>query len=184
MTKAKKSAKEVAFEHRRDGIGVVESARFLGVSRKTIQRWRAQGPGFPCKKIRPERRRLNSSQEEAVIKYVEEEPGQFQDRIVDFVLRTFGKKISQQTVSNILKRNDITRKRGTRVNMKYEPEKGMRFLEDLRGLATPLIASLDEMSVMLNPAPSYGYALRGRRAVIPQPSRRTVSFLNPELDLF
>ena len=36
-------------------------------------------------------------------------------------------------------------------------------------------ASIDEMSVMLNSAPSYGYAPRGQRAVILQPSRRTVS---------
>ena len=177
MTKAKKSAKEVAFEHRRDGIGVVESARALSVSRKTIQRWRAQGPGFPCKMLRPQRRKLTPSQEEAVLAFVAERPGQFQDQIVEFVLRTFGIQISQQTVSNILKRNDVTRKRGSRVNNKCSVDKGMQFLEEFRDLNTPLIASLDEMSVMLNLAPTHGYAPRGRRAVIPQPSRRTVSYM-------
>ena len=36
-------------------------------------------------------------------------------------------------------------------------------------------ASIDEMLVVLNSAPSYGYAPRGQRAVILQPSKSTVS---------
>ena len=111
------------------------------------------------------------------MRFVEEKPGQFQDQSADFVLRTFDIQISQQTVSNILKRNDFTRKRGSRVNNKYDVDKGKRFLEDFRRLDTPLIASLDEMSVMLNLAPTHGYALKGQRAVVRQPSKRTVSYM-------
>ena len=38
-------------------------------------------------------------------------------------------------------------------------------------------ASIDEMSVMLDLAPFYGYAKRGQRAVIKQPGKRTVSYM-------
>ena len=177
MTKATKSAKEIAFEHRRKGIGVVESARTLGVCRKGIQRWRAQGQEFPCRKARPDRRRLDATQEQAILGFVDSKPGQFQDQIVDFVDEQFGIKISQPTISRLLRRNNLTRKQGTRVNYKFDEGKGRQFLEDIREINTPLIASLDEMSVMLNLAPTHGYALRGRRAVIPQPSRRIVSYM-------
>lgn len=38
------------------------------------------------------------------------------------------------------------------------------------------MASIDECSVMLNLAPTYGWAPRGQRAVIRQPGKRTVSY--------
>ena len=80
-------------------------------------------------------------------------------------------------MSRTLKRNGITRKRGTRLNQRYKAGRGLQFLDDIRKTPMSSVAALDEMSVMLNIAPSYGYVLRGKRAVISQPSRRTVSFM-------
>ena len=62
-----------------------------------------------------------------------------------------------------------------RQNHKFDEGKARRFLGDIREIRTPFIASLDELSVMLNHAPTHGYGLRGRRAVVSQPRRRTVS---------
>ena len=39
--------------------------------------------------------------------------------------------ISRSTASNILTRNGLTRKRGTRVNLKYKPEKGRQYLPSI-----------------------------------------------------
>ena len=86
--------------------------------------------------------------------------------------------LSGQPLTEIIRRNDYTRKRGTRPNNKYSVLKGMQFLNGIRDIyrSDPSkFASIDEMSVMLNSAPSYGYARRGQRAVILQPSKRTVS---------
>ena len=52
------------------------------------------------------------------------------------------------------------------MNIRYDAEKGMSFLEDIRLIYNSLIASIDEMSVMINAAPTYGYASRGQMAVI------------------
>ena len=53
----------------------------------------------------------------------------------------------------------------------------MQFLDEMRFAYSPLTASIDEMSVMLNIAPLYGYAPRGQRAIVRQPSKRTVSYM-------
>ena len=77
-----------------------------------------------------------------------------------------------------MKRNSVTRKRGTsstRVNLRYIKERYARFLENIRSIHTPLTASVDESSIMLKMAP-YGWAPRGQCAAIPQSSLRTVSY--------
>ena len=174
--KAKQSVRTLAMQHLENGATIASTAASVRVSRRTVQRWKKQAEN--CDKIlRPERRSLNQQQEEAVIKFVEQRPGIYMKHIVQFVSETFGIGISRDTASRIMRRNNITRKKGTRVNNRFRPDLGKQFLDEISSTYTPLIASIDEMSIMLNSAPSHGYATRGKRAVIPQPSRRTVSYM-------
>lgn len=121
---------------------------------------------------------MTTSQEKGVLNFIQGKAGSFLDEIVDFVAKTWNVRISCRTASRMLRRNKYTRKRGTRRNHKFSVIRGMQFLAEIRELyiSTPAaFASIDEMSVMLNIVPSYGYAPHGQRAVITQPNRRTVS---------
>lgn len=123
---------------------------------------------------RAKSRKLTPEQEAEVLAFVDGNAGVFLDEVKDFVAETHGTAISTSTASRLLAKHECTRKRGTRVNVKYKTEKGMRFLEDIRPIFenNPIMfASLDEMSMMLNLAPTYGYARKGRRAIILQPGK-------------
>ena len=109
--------------------------------------------------------------------FVATTPGLFLDEIANHVWQTQGISISARLISKILARSDITRKRGTRVHIRYNVERGLQFLHEVRSCYSILTASLDEMAVMLNMAPTHGWAPRGKRAVIRQPSKRTVSYM-------
>ena len=176
-----KGVRELAFTHKNDGKSAREIAAMLKVSQGTIQLWFKQGPMHPMQGVRKieraNRRTLTPIQEGGLLPYIEAQPDSALSDIIDFVSNRYCVRISRNAVSRILKRNDTTRKRGTRQNIKYGREKGVRFLEDVKSSYTDSYASIDEMSVMLNLAPSYGYAKRGQRAVIRQPGKRTVSYM-------
>ena len=123
------------------------------------------------------RRKLTQEKEQAVLKLIAGRPGSVVEDSVEYVSETFLVTTSRFTASRMLKGYGLTRKRGTRLKLRYNADKGLQFLEDIPSSFSPLLASIDEMSVMLNVAPSYGYAPRGQRAVLSQPSRRTVSYM-------
>ena len=181
--KSKKTINDLAVERRIDGSSTAQIADFLKVSQRTIQRWVKKGKTVLSEKFsRVKSRKLTPEQEDQVLAFVDGNAGIFLDEVKDFVAETHGTAISTSTASRLLAKHEYTRKRGTRVNVKYKTEKGMRFLEDIRPIFenNPIMfASLDEMSLMmiLNLAPTYGYARKGRRAVIPQPGKRTVAYM-------
>ena len=179
--KSKKTTKDLALDRNDEGYSTAQIASFLKVSQRTIQRWiQKSRTALPGKSARLKSKRLTSQQENGVLKFVEDNAGVFLDQVKASAFDTYDVSISIPTASRLLSKNNITRKRGTQVNTKYIPERGLRFLEDLRPTydSNPVMfASLDEMSVMLNLAPNYGYARKGRRAFIPQPSKRTVSYM-------
>ena len=156
-------------------------ADFLGVSQRTIQRWLKQGRTLLHEKSqRLNSRKHTTQQEDGVLEFLEKNAGVFLDEVKDFVSATYGVSISVPTACRLLSKHEITRKRATRVNVKYRSEKGMRFLEEIRPIYNNnpvMFASLDEMAVMLNLAPTYGYARKGRRAIVPQPGKRTVTYM-------
>ena len=176
-----KTIKDLAVERRIDGSSTAQIADFLKVSQRTIQRWVKKGKMVLSEKFsRVKSRKLTPEQEDEVLAFVDGNAGIFLDEVKDFIAETHGTAISTSTASRLLAKHEYTRKRGTRVNVKYKTEKGMRFLEDIRPIFenNPIMfASLDEMSVMLNLAPTYGYARKGRRAVIPQPGKRTAAYM-------
>ena len=172
-----KEIRDLAVARSGDGKSIAEVASFLEVIEQTVRNWTKNEPIYGTVKVcRIDNRRLSPQQEQKVLKFVAERPGLFQDGIVTYVAKTFAVEITRFTASRILKRNAITRKRGTRVNIRYCVERGVQFLDEMRFAYSPLIASIDEMSVMLS-APLYGYAPRGQRAIVRQPSKRTVSYM-------
>ena len=179
--KSKKTIKTFALDCHEEGDSTAKIAAFLEVSQRTIQRWVKKGRSVIVEKTsRLKSRKLTEEQQESVLEFVEKNSGIFQDQVVNFISETHGVSISTSTVSRILIENGFTRKKGTRMNLKYKVEKDMRFLEDIRPLydQNPIMfASLDEMSVMLNLAPTCGYARKGVRAIVSQPGKRTVSYM-------
>ena len=158
--KSKQTIRDLAADLKSKGYSTGETARILDVSRRTIQRWNKEAGPPVVQTSRPERRKLSALQEQAVLEFIQGKPGTFQDEIVDFAAKNWDVSISVRTASRILRRNNYTRKRGTRVNNRFSVIRSMQFLVELRELYSATqapFASIDEMSVMLNLAPSYGY---------------------------
>ena len=173
-----KEVRDLALSHLNDGKTTKEVACFLKVSQRTIRNWKKAGPIIGERKLdRVSRRCLTPIQEEGVLAMIQECPGILLDDIVEFVAQRYCVTASRFAISRLMKRNSITRKRGTRMNIKYDVQRGLDYLAEIKSVYSESFASLDEMSVMLNIAPTYGYAVRGQRAVIRQPGRRTVSYM-------
>lgn len=166
--RSRETIKNLALDRNDEGLSTAQIADILRVSQRTIQRWIQKGRTQLPKRIpRPKSRRLTVQQGKGVLKFIEDNAGVFLDQVKDFVSETYGVSISSSTASRILSKNDVTRKRGTRVNTKYRPDRGTRFLEEVLLIydSNPIMsASIDQMSVMLNLAPTYVYA---RQVVAP-----------------
>jgi len=89
-----------------------------------------------------------------------------QQQRADYVFRQIGKKISQQTISLLLKKLGITRKKLTYHYIQLNKEKAKAFNEEIKPLLKefPFI-SLDECSFYPNLNPRFGYSFEGSRAV-------------------
>ena len=175
--KANRSIRELALERLQDGVSTSEIAESLKVSKRTVQRWKKEGNNYGAKQVRLKSRKLTDEQEESVLKFIEKKPGVYAKNIVAYAAENFKVKICKTTVHNLFRKHNITRKVGTRVNHRYKVELGRQYLAELQESYTPMFGSIDEASVMLNLTATHGYAIKGKRAVIPQPSRRTVSYM-------
>ena len=127
---------DLALAHINDGQSTAQTAMSVKVSQRTVQRWikrsrfrrKGQSP-------RPASRKLAT-----VLEFVTNRPGTCMEEIVEHMSETHGVRVSRFTAARIMCRHRITRKRGTRVNIRYDAEKGMSFLEDICSI---LIASID-----------------------------------------
>ena len=172
------SIRALAFEHLSDGATKSDTAKHIRVHRSTVYRWTRQGRDRKKEaRVRLNRRKLTLGQEREVLAALRKMPSMSLAQIAEYAISRFHVRISSRGVSNIISRNGFTRKKGTKLNIKYQRDLGSRYLEELRARYTPMIASLDEASFMLNLAPTYGWAPKGQRAVISQPGKRTVSLL-------
>jgi Winged helix-turn helix len=97
-----------------------------------------------------------------------------QQERADYVSRQIGKKISQQTISLLLKKLGITRKKLTFHYTQLNKEKAKTFNEKIKPLLLkgfPFIA-LDECSFYPNQDPRFGYSFEGSRAIARKPSHK------------
>ena len=131
-----------------------------------MHRWLRQGRQLNRQKTpRPTRRKLAPDQERELLDMVDCKPGLTLAFIAKHALECFGTAVSERTVSNLMTRNKITRKKGTKVNIDYKHKLGMEYLQDIRQIYLLLLCSLDEESLMLNLAPAYGWAMGGLQEV-------------------
>ena len=99
--------RDLAFIHKSRGITSAESAKFLDVSQRTVQRWLKHGKRCGEKKFRIDRRTLSAEHERHLVAFVEEKPDVVLEQIVEYVSQTFSITISCSTASRILSRNDL-----------------------------------------------------------------------------
>jgi len=95
-----------------------------------------------------------------------------QQERANYISGQMGQKISQQTVSLLLKKLGITRKKLTFHYNQLNVEKAKKFNEEIKPLLldnVPFIA-LDECSFYPNLDPRYGYSFEGSRAIAKKPS--------------
>ena len=117
-----KAVLDLAFAHKNDGKSTKQIAAMLRVSQRTIRNWFKQGPMHPMQGIRKidraRRRTLSPKQEEGLLAFMEDNPGQTLADISTFISSRYCVTVSCKSVSRILNSNHITRKRGTKQNIK------------------------------------------------------------------
>ncbi|KAJ3321159.1 hypothetical protein HDU93_003425 [Gonapodya sp. JEL0774] len=91
------------------GVKVADIAKASQVSIRTIHRWIKLSTTKP-KKISGRKRKLSSIQEWALVAWLEAENGRTQADGVEMVKRKYGLSITQQSVSNIVRRVERKRK--------------------------------------------------------------------------
>jgi len=96
-----------------------------------------------------------------------------QQERANYISQQIGQKISQQTISLLLKKLGITRKKLTSHYNQLDEEEAKAFNEEIKPLLdkTPFIA-LDECSFYPNSDPRFGYSLKGERAIAKIPSHK------------
>ena len=155
------------------GKGKPEIADILGVKRNTIYRWIRAGRGrMPPRGPRYGKRKLSVAQEQAVVARVRSSPSTTLRCLAHYIHDTVSIPVAVSTVALILKRAHFSHKKAVKRNTEYDIQKGSLFLQQVRPLLCPTLASIDEASFHLNSAPRYAWALRGHRAVVTRPMVR------------
>lgn len=173
--------RDLAFSLFERGRTRKEVADILQVSTRTISRWRARGNvKLPKRGPRLGKRRLTVHQEQTMVAKCESNASTSMRELVTFSSVTFGVKISIATAARILDRAVFTHKKAVKRNTEYDEDKARRFVREIIRPTLERwpsrIASIDEAGFHLNCAPSYGWAKRGKRAVITRPMIRGQKF--------
>ncbi|CAI2190947.1 740_t:CDS:2, partial [Funneliformis geosporum] len=96
-----------------------------------------------------------------------------QQERANYISQKIGQKISQQTISLLLKKMGITRKKKTPHYTQLDEEKAKEFNEKIKPLLNELpFIALDECSFYPNSDPRYAYSLKGERAISKIPSHK------------
>ena len=142
-----------------------------GKSEATIYRWIRPTP----KPLQKRGRKPKFSQEvlKLLTNYNQINNTATQQERANYISQKLGISISQQTISLLLKKLGITRKKLTCHYIQLNEEKAKEFNEEIKPLLDtyPFIA-LDECSFYPNSDPRFGYSLKGERAVAKIPSHK------------
>jgi hypothetical protein len=94
-----------------------------------------------------------------------------QQEITDYICKELGIKISRPSISILLKKIGITRKKLTFHYNQLNEEKAKAFNEGIKPLLSELpFIAIDECSFYPNLDPRYGYSFEGSRAISKKPS--------------
>ena len=158
-----------------------EVAEILSVSIRTIFRWqRAGNVKLARRGPRYGRWNLTAQHEQSIVKRCNGRAATTIKELVRFCEFILGVKVPNSTTYRVLMRAGLTHKKAVKRNTEYNEERARRFV---REVIKPLlqhspasIASTDEAGFHLNCAPTYGWAMRGKRAVITRPKVRGQKF--------
>jgi transposase len=142
----------------------------IGVCRQTTWRW------FVCSFQRLSKigrtPKISAAQERSLCKFVCDHPCTTLMELSLHAHNTLGIDVSQSTLSRLLKRNNITRKKATVRFQEQKQEKVESFVTSTPIDAWQTWSALDEASFTLNLAPLYGYGIKGKRVVVRRPGSR------------
>ncbi len=151
------------------GLATVNQiSTWLGVARQTVWRWYMSGYermrlGRPMK--------ASDAQVRELCSYACNNPCASLEDMVSFC-SGIGLNASRSTICRLLKKNGVTRKKGTAAYNEQRPEAVRRFVDSLVPESQSRWSALDEASFALNLCPTHGYAKKGQRAVIQRPGSR------------
>jgi len=96
-----------------------------------------------------------------------------QQEMANYVRRLSGTRVSRYTISRILKKFEITRKKLTHhyAEQSRSVERTKEYKSMIPPLYQPSILALDECSFHLNEVPRYGYSHKSSRANYKKPSQ-------------
>ena len=159
------------------GYSIEALTVLYGVSQRTVYYWLSRHDRPPVVRVpqRPGRKpKCSHAVEQAVCEFMTEDIARRQLDAVAMAFERFGVRICQKTVSNILRRHDITRKAITYSFTEqegWEPEVAA-FQEVIRALPRESWAAMDESGFYLNESLRFRYSKRGTPVVADRPKGR------------
>ena len=163
------------------GHSVTATATAVGVNRSSVQRWRRLGFASPVTGAGGRLGRLEDCAG-ALRSFLARRATATQADMVEEVQRVCGVTVSRSRMSRWLKALGITRKRVVRVNTEIERANvsaaRTEFVSEMRRARRRWARyfNVDESGWNLNASSTYGYALRGQRAVVHRPAVRGQRF--------
>ena len=159
------------YELHAQGFTWKEMAFAYGKNERTIYRW-LEPRNEPLQKrgIKPI---ITDEVASLVRSYALENTTKTQQEITDYICKELNIKISRPSITILLKKIGITRKKFTRHYNQLNEEKAKAFNEGIKPLLSELpFIALDECSFYPNSDPRFGYSLKGERAISKIPSHK------------
>jgi len=165
MTVKTPKLRDVAIRLKNHGIKNKEAAEVIGVSVRSIQRWRNERVDSNETKTKGRPSKLSNGFLTKIINALKQEPSMTLEQMVAFAMEEEGVACSTKTMSRFMKLNKISRKKISYTYQESNEEEVLQF----KSIIGPSIKSkptlaVDESSFRLNYAPRYGWAPKCSRA--------------------
>ena len=146
-----------------------ELALAYGKNERTVYRWLK--PSTEPLRKRGVKPIVTNEIASLVRSYTLENTTKTQQEITDYICKKLNISISRPSITILLKKLDITRKKLTNHYNQLDEAKAKEFNEEIKPLLTeyPIIA-VDECGFYTNQDPRFGYSLKGERAIARKPS--------------
>ena len=171
MTKKVRITPNQIIQLKQKGITQKAMSVIFGITPQTMTRWKKQKKPAPRERKRKPKSYGNIPK---LLKFcISKNIATRQWEMVNYVLKETGQLISQQTISRILRKSNITYKKLTYHYIQLEEEKAKAFNEEIKPLlAECSFVAIDECSFYPNLDPRFGYSLKGERAVSKRPGHK------------
>ncbi|KXS17378.1 hypothetical protein M427DRAFT_30512 [Gonapodya prolifera JEL478] len=151
------------------------------IHERTVYKWLAvpPAPTFGPKRKTGRRRKVSEEVEREVCEWMMADCTRRQVDCVKMVTEKHGVNLTRQTISRIMTRNGVTRKRLSSVNPGQigREDQVAAFQEQMAAFDCETWAAMDESSFNTNEIPRYGYAPKGQAPVAVKPTGKKQSFL-------